>query len=135
MRKHSRRSRANHILLLSYPLPHPSFLLMLEGFSFNLVFLGRFLVWAVVGSIAAGWSSRWLHWDVSAEVACAKISVCTIPEREPLWRWDYFVWRLNEWNAGSGHVLDGFWTARGDATELFTLSFKRASDNARAVRW
>lgn len=35
---------------------------------------------------------------------------------------------------GSGHVLDGFWTVRGDATELFTLSFKRASDNTRAVR-
>lgn len=35
------------------------------------VFFSGILVWAVVGSIATGWSSRWLHWDVSTEVAPA----------------------------------------------------------------
>lgn len=72
--------RDSHLSVSLLPPYRP---LPLSSSSLRIVFFLAILVWAVVGSIATGWSTRWLHWDVSNEVAVARIPPLRLRVRDP----------------------------------------------------
>lgn len=68
--------RDSHLSVSLLPPYRP---LPLSSSSLRIVFFSAILVWAVVGSIATGWSTRWLHWNVSNEVAVVPIPPPSLP--------------------------------------------------------